>query len=87
MIQIVLHRSLSGIIVCLDIRQWERGDTSHGRQVKSADSRRAGCGWESGVQEAIAQIRLLALFSKHSANQYAQRQLVVLIARLCFRVR
>jgi hypothetical protein len=41
MIQIALHRSLSWVIACSDVRQWERGDTSHGWQDKSADCRRA----------------------------------------------
>jgi hypothetical protein len=41
MIQIVLHRSLSLVIACSDGMQWERGDTSHGWQDKSADVRRA----------------------------------------------
>jgi hypothetical protein len=48
MIQIVLHRSLSGIIACLDVRQWEGRDTSHGRQGKSAAFGRAHVvGWIS----------------------------------------
>ena len=46
MIQIVLHRRLSLVIACSDGTQWERGDTSHGWQGKSADVRRAHVvGW------------------------------------------
>ena len=46
MIQIVLHRSLSLVLACSDGMQWERGDTSHGWQDKSADVRRAHVvGW------------------------------------------
>jgi len=46
MIRIVLHRSLSLVIACSDGMQWERGDTSHGWQDKSADVRRAHVvGW------------------------------------------
>jgi hypothetical protein len=46
MIQIVLYRSLSLVIACSDGMQWERGDTSHGWQDKSADVRRAHVvGW------------------------------------------
>lgn len=30
MIPIALHRSLSWVIACSDVRQCERGDTSHG---------------------------------------------------------
>jgi hypothetical protein len=46
MIQIVLHRSLSLVLACSDVMQWERGDTSHGWQDKSADVRRAHVvGW------------------------------------------
>jgi hypothetical protein len=41
MIEIALHRSLSRDIACSDVRQWERGDTSHGWRDKSADVRRA----------------------------------------------
>jgi hypothetical protein len=41
MIQIVLHRSQSWIIACSDGMQWERGDTGHGWQDKSADGCRA----------------------------------------------
>ncbi len=52
-----------------------------GRQVKSDDSRRAGCGWESRGSGAIARNCLLALFSKQPRNQYAQRQLMILAAR------
>ena len=39
MIQIVLHRSLSLVIGCSDVMQWDRGDTSHGWQDKSPDVR------------------------------------------------
>jgi hypothetical protein len=46
MIQIVLHRRLSLVIACSDGMQWERGDTSHGWQGKSADVPRAHVvGW------------------------------------------
>jgi hypothetical protein len=46
MIQIVLHRRLSSVVACSDGMQWERGDTSHGWQGKSADLRRAHVvGW------------------------------------------
>jgi hypothetical protein len=46
MIQIVLHRILSLVIACSEGMQWERGDTSHGWQGKSADVRRAHVvGW------------------------------------------
>ena len=41
MIAIALHRTLSWVIACLDVRQWERGDTSRGLRDKSADVRRA----------------------------------------------
>jgi hypothetical protein len=40
MIQIVLHRSLSLVVACSDGMHWERGDTTHGWQGKSADLRR-----------------------------------------------
>ena len=53
MIPFVLHRSLSCVIACFDVRQWERGDTSHGWLFKSGfekpvhdDSRRVA---ESGA--------------------------------------
>jgi hypothetical protein len=46
MIQIALHRSLSGIIARSDERQWKQGDTSHGWQDKSPDLRRGHVvGW------------------------------------------
>ena len=46
MIQIVLHRILSLVIACSDVRHWEQGDTSHGWRDKSADCRRAHVvGW------------------------------------------
>ena len=41
MIGIALDRTLSRVIACSDVRQAEQGDTSHGRQGKSADVRRA----------------------------------------------
>lgn len=40
MIPIALHRSLSWVIACSDVRQWERRDTSHGWRDKSTDCRR-----------------------------------------------
>jgi hypothetical protein len=46
MIWIAFHRSPSWIVACSDVRLWERGDTSHGWQDKSADVRRAHVvGW------------------------------------------
>jgi hypothetical protein len=46
MIQIALHRDLSWIIACSDVRQGEQGKISHGWQGKSADVRRAHVvGW------------------------------------------
>jgi hypothetical protein len=39
MIQIVLHRNLSLVIVCSDGMRWVRGDSSHGWQDKSPDVR------------------------------------------------
>ena len=40
MIQIALHRGFSWVVACSEVRQWERGDTGHGWQGKSADIRR-----------------------------------------------
>ena len=49
MIQIVLHRSLSLVIGCSDVMQWDRGDTSHGWQDKSPDLRLGHVvGWIEG---------------------------------------
>jgi hypothetical protein len=46
MIQTVLHRNLSLVTAWSDGMQWERGDTSHGWQDKSADGCRAHVvGW------------------------------------------
>jgi hypothetical protein len=46
MIPIALHRSLSWVIACSGVRQWERRDTSHGWRDKSAGVRRAHVvGW------------------------------------------
>jgi len=46
MIEMAFYRSLSWVIACSDVRQWEQGDTSHGWQDKSADVRRAHVvGW------------------------------------------
>jgi hypothetical protein len=42
MIPIALHRSLSWVIACSDVRQCERGDTSHGWQDKSRKVRPVG---------------------------------------------
>ncbi len=54
MIRIVLHRSLSLVIACSDGMQWERGDTSHGWQDKSADVRRAHVvGWVGDLRCCI----------------------------------
>lgn len=49
MIQIALYRNQSGNIAHSDVRQWERGDTSHGWQDKSPDIRRGRVvGWIEG---------------------------------------
>ena len=48
MIPIALHRSLSWVIACSDVRQCERGDTSHGWRDKSADVRRADVAGREG---------------------------------------
>lgn len=40
MSQIALHRSLSWMTACSDIRQSEQADTSHGWRDKSTDCRR-----------------------------------------------
>ena len=46
MIEIVLHRSLSRNVARSEVRQAGQGVTSHGRQDKSADVRRAHVvGW------------------------------------------
>ena len=46
MIPIAHHRSLSWLIECSDVRQWEQGDIDRGWQGKSADVRRAHVvGW------------------------------------------
>ena len=46
MSQIALHRSLSWMTACSDMRQSEQADTGHGWQGKSADLRRAHVvGW------------------------------------------
>lgn len=53
MIPIALHRTLSWVIACSDVRQWERGDTSHGWQDKSPDIRRGhvvGWSWYFGPE-------------------------------------
>ena len=42
MIAIALHRTLSWVIACLDVRQWERGDTSRGLQDKARKVRAVG---------------------------------------------
>jgi hypothetical protein len=46
MIPVALHRTLSWVIACSDVRQWEQGDTSHGWQDKSPAFRRGHVvGW------------------------------------------
>jgi hypothetical protein len=62
MIQIALHRGLSGNIACSDVMQAEQDQTSHGWRDKSADVRRADCGWESwgfAASQEIACCRFL----------------------------
>jgi hypothetical protein len=46
--QIAFDRSTSRIIACSDVSSWAQGEPILGRQDKSADCRRAGCGCESG---------------------------------------
>ncbi len=41
MMEIAFIRTLSGIIACFDVGQWEQRDRSHGRRDKSADRGRA----------------------------------------------
>jgi hypothetical protein len=55
MIEIALHRSLSWVIACLDVRPWEQGDTSRGLRDKSADVRRADMA--GGVEEVGPRIK------------------------------
>ncbi len=55
MIEIALHRTPSRRVACFDVRQLGQGDRSHGLRDKSADVRRAGCGWESGRSSASHQ--------------------------------
>jgi hypothetical protein len=46
MTQIVLHRSLSLVIACSVVRQWEQGEFDHRWQDKSPDLRRGHVvGW------------------------------------------
>ena len=52
MIEIARHRTPSRRVACFDVRQLGQGDRSHGLRDKSADVRRAGCGWESGRSSA-----------------------------------
>ncbi len=40
MMEIAFIRTLSGIIACFDVGQWEQRDRSHGRRDKSTDCRR-----------------------------------------------
>ncbi len=54
MIPIALHRTLSWVIECSDVRQSERGDTSHGWRDKSADCRRAHVvGWIENTEHRL----------------------------------
>ena len=73
MIQIVAHRSLSLVIACSDWMQWERRDTSHGWQDKSADRGRAHVvGWaryfmHSAPGPAGAGSRFISIINSASA--------------------
>jgi hypothetical protein len=62
MIEIALRRSLSWVIACPDVRRWERGDTSHGRQDKSRKVRTVGL-----VRNSV-KFRLVANIAKSSRN-------------------
>lgn len=65
MIQIGLHRSQSWMIACSDGMQWERGDTSHGWQDKSADGCRAHVvGW-IGIFVTLELQRAGSISEKH----------------------
>jgi hypothetical protein len=57
MIQIALLRSLSWIISCSGVRQWEQGDTSHGWRDKSGspvEPQAIGMAWVLACQSVGA---------------------------------
>jgi hypothetical protein len=81
---IALHRNLSLVIACSDGMQWERGDTSHGWQDKSADIRLGHVvGWIESFRHwgrgacwrLPRKIQRIQCFERHRPSFYGCRSL------------